>query len=125
MISGFPPQILTSPPCLHFHSSRTALQDLLGIPGAFAETAFCVHNIVVLSTHSGHSSQLHVLQAEGTRFSRTSSWSAQGEVTCVSAFVVSGNHFVVAASVLDGEPWISVYSLDGHPLTGRAINSGL
>ncbi|KAK5998199.1 hypothetical protein PT974_00571 [Cladobotryum mycophilum] len=102
-------------------SSRCFLEEALDVAGVTAENAFCLANIVTLSTHTGQQSRLHVMRAEGAKFSNLSSWDAKGEVTCISIFTVSTNHFIVAASMHDCIPWISIYSLTGTLIVERPV----
>ncbi|KAL6814223.1 mono-functional DNA-alkylating methyl methanesulfonate N-term domain-containing protein [Trichoderma camerunense] len=104
-------------------SSRCIIAEVLGIPNATAESAFCIGHTAVFSTHVGEVSRLHAMKAEGINFSMIGSWDAQGEVTCVSIFTVSSNNFIVAASMYNGVPWISIYSTSGEAIVSKPITS--
>lgn len=108
-------------------SSRCLIAEALGIADATAESAFCIGHIVVFSTHANQVSRLHVMRAQEIEFGLTRSWDAQGEVTCVSIFTVSSNTFIVATSMCNGVPWLSIYSTTGEPIVAKAItaNSGM
>lgn len=104
-------------------SSRCVIAEVLGIPNATAESAFCIGHTAVFSTHVGEVSRLHAMKAEGINFSMIGSWDAQGEVTCVSIFTVSSSNFVVAASMYNGVPWLSIYSTSGEAIVSKPIKS--
>lgn len=104
-------------------SSRYVIAEVLGIPNATAESAFCIGHTAVFSTHVGEVSRLHAMKAEGINFSMIGSWDAQGEVTCVSIFTVSSNNFIVATSMYNGVPWISIYSTSGEAIVSKPITS--
>ncbi|KAL7926328.1 mono-functional DNA-alkylating methyl methanesulfonate N-term domain-containing protein [Trichoderma austrokoningii] len=104
-------------------SSRCSIAEVLGIADVTAESAFCIGHIVVFSTHTDQVSRLHVMRAQEIEFSLVKSWDAQGEVTCVSIFTVSSGTFVVATSMCDGVPWLSIYSTTGEPIVAKAITA--
>ncbi|KAL7933812.1 mono-functional DNA-alkylating methyl methanesulfonate N-term domain-containing protein [Trichoderma chlorosporum] len=104
-------------------SSRCLIAEVLGIPDITAESAFCTGHIAVFSTHAGQVSRLHAIKIEQVDFAIVGSWDAQGEVTCVSIFTVSGNNFIVAASIYNGVPWISIYSTSGEAIVSKSITS--
>jgi hypothetical protein len=64
------------------------------------------------------------MKAEGIDFTMIGSWDAQGEVTCVSIFTVSNSNFIVATSMYNGVPWISIYSATGEPIVAKPITNG-
>jgi hypothetical protein len=105
------------------NSSRCLIAEALGIANVTAESAFCIGHIVVFSTHTNQVSQLHVMKVQGIELSLIKSWDAQGEVTCVSIFTVSSGTFVVATSMCDGVPWLSIYSTTGEPIVAKAITA--
>lgn len=104
-------------------SSRCLIAEALGIANVTAESAFCIGHIAVFSTHTNQVSRLHVMRAQGIEFSLISSWDARGEVTCVSIFTISSGTFVVATSMCDGVPWLSIYSTTGEPIVAKAITT--
>lgn len=104
-------------------SSRCLIAEVLDIPNATAESAFCIGHTAVFSTHVGQVSRLHAMKVEGINFSMIGSWDAQGEVTCVFIFTVSSNNFIVAASIYNGVPWISIYSTSGEAIVSNPIKS--
>lgn len=104
-------------------SSRCLIAEALGMADATAESAFCIGHIVVFSTHTNQVSRLHVMRAQEIEFGLTRSWDAQGEVTCVSVFTVSSDTFIVATSMCNGVPWLSIYSMTGEPIVAKAITA--
>lgn len=78
---------------------------------------------IVLSTHSNGQSQLHSLHVKENHLRHVSTWNIEGEITCVSLFSISDNHYVIAASVVDGNPCISAYSLNGTQVAARVLTN--
>lgn len=103
-------------------SSLHSLESRLGIAGIRAENAFCASDVIVLSTHNDGQSQLHTMHIEGLDIKDVNSWDIAGEVTCVSLFTISDDCCVITGSVVDGAPWISVYTLDGKAIVTEAVD---
>jgi hypothetical protein len=101
---------------------RHSWEDMLGIPGIWAENAFCVDNALILSTYNKGSSQLHTVSIGDEGVHTVRSWSVSGEVTCLSLFEFSGNYLVIIGSVVDSVSWISVYAMDGKVIVTEAVD---
>ncbi|KND90349.1 hypothetical protein TOPH_05044 [Tolypocladium ophioglossoides CBS 100239] len=102
-------------------SSRFHVEELLGIDHVAAENAFCADDTVIISTHGSQGSQVHTLLVTPAGIHHGGTWDVQGEVTCVSLFTASESKFVITGSVLDGTPWISIYSSKGEAVAAKAI----
>ncbi|KAH8736684.1 mono-functional DNA-alkylating methyl methanesulfonate N-term-domain-containing protein [Ilyonectria robusta] len=103
-------------------SSRHNHADILRLGDIMAENAFCKDDLVVISSHKDQASQLHILEIDQMNVSRAMSWDAQGEVTCISIFTYSEQTLIVSGSVMDGSPWISIYSSEGGAIVSEALN---
>ncbi|KAL4726831.1 hypothetical protein ACLX1H_005721 [Fusarium chlamydosporum] len=53
------------------------------------------------------------------------SFDAKGEITCLGLFKKSPETYIVAGSVKDGMPYLTMYSLDGHEVSSKAPQPNL
>ncbi|KPM34735.1 hypothetical protein AK830_g11834 [Neonectria ditissima] len=104
-------------------SSRHYHSDILGSSYTTVENAFSKNDLVVMSTHKDQTSQLHVSQIDQMNVSQVRSWDTQGEITCISMFSHSDKTWIVAGSVADGSPSVSVYSSDGDVIISRTLDA--
>lgn len=88
---------------------------------AVAGSACCADDTIILSTDGEQNSRLHTLLAAPVGVQRGSTWETKGDVTCVSLSLGSESRFVLAGSVVDGTPWISVFSLTGETIAAQAM----
>ncbi|KEY70872.1 hypothetical protein S7711_00718 [Stachybotrys chartarum IBT 7711] len=102
-------------------SSRFLLQELLEPGHDLAQDAFCKDNIIVMSSISGGLYHLHTLEIDQMKVSRKHSWDVEGEVTCISLFTLDQNQRVVASSMVNGMPRVSVYTLEGSVIQSESF----
>jgi hypothetical protein len=88
---------------------------------ARAETAFCLADVVVISTPSPDTSQLHVLRIDQMDIVLSSTWSIDGEVSCLVLVTASDQTFALVGSQIDGHPTLSVCSLGGNVVARQVI----
>ncbi|KYK59685.1 thermotolerance protein [Drechmeria coniospora] len=102
--------------------TRVSFEELLGPDVGTVDNAFVADDTVVISSHGRRGSQLHTFSL-AVKFNRDSTWDVQGETTCVSLLTVSNRFFVVAGSMLDGNPWLSVYTLNGSVIASQRVSN--
>lgn len=90
-----------------------------------ADHACCFNDTIILSSNDANGSRLDVLQVDEMNLLHKTSFDAKGEITCLGLFKKSPETYIVAGSVKDGMPYLTMYSLDGHEVSSKAPQPNL
>lgn len=85
-----------------------------------AEHACCTDDIVVISSNGASASQLDVLLVDQMNLKHSTSIKAKGEITCIGLFKTSAHTYIIAGSVTEGLPLLTIYSLAGLEISSNA-----
>jgi hypothetical protein len=100
-------------------SSRHNHGEVCGKSSLLAEHACCIDDIVVLSSHGANASQIDVLLVDQMDLTHSTSIDVKGEITCIGLFKTSAQTYIVAGSVTEGLPRLTIYSLDGLEVSSK------
>lgn len=88
------------------------------------EHAHSKDDLVIMSSRN-QASRLHLLRIEQMNVSHVKLWEAKGEVTCLSVFSILNDYYIATGSITDGTIWLTIYSLNGKEVTGKALEADL
>ncbi|KAJ6785256.1 hypothetical protein PWT90_09078 [Aphanocladium album] len=112
--------------CISMHGpterARISFDELLSVPGIQIDKAHNLMDDILLSAQERDRAELFVVKQKGTVFSLATQWKQDGEVTAVTLFSVSGKHLAAVASINDGQPSLSIFSLSGDTITSTSLN---
>ena len=74
---------------------------------------------VVVSSHDAQASRLDILRLDQMNLSYMGSIDAKGEITCLGLFNKSSSTYIIAGSVENGIPCLTLYSLDGREVSSK------
>ncbi|KAM0557953.1 hypothetical protein ACHAPJ_005117 [Fusarium lateritium] len=100
-------------------SSRHIHADVCGKTSLIAENACCMGDTVVVSSHDAQASRLDILRLDQMNLSYMGSIDAKGEITCLGLFNKSSSTYIIAGSVENGIPCLTLYSLDGREVSSK------
>jgi hypothetical protein len=105
---------------LILNSIRESLQDQ-GI--SCAEHAACTSEHVVISSLASSGSTLYTYHISSEGITLRNSWQINGEVTCVGTIPRTAKipDNLVVGTLVEGHPWLSFFTLDGHLISSQAI----
>lgn len=106
-------------------SSRHNHGEVCGKPSLLAEHACCTDDIVVISSHGANASQLDVLLVDQMNLTHSTSIDAKGEITCIGLFKASAQTYIIAGSVTEGLPLLTIYSLAGLEISSNVTQPDL
>ncbi|XWW95079.1 hypothetical protein V2A60_003030 [Cordyceps javanica] len=95
--------------------SRTLLEEVLGIPDIRIDKAHGLATAILLSVQKRDGAEVFVVKQQDTSFDLVKSWRVEGEVTALTIFRVLGEPLAGIASINEGRPSFSLYTLDGLP----------
>ncbi|SCO23421.1 probable FUN12-general translation factor eIF2 homolog [Fusarium fujikuroi] len=101
-------------------TSRYNHGEVCGNPLLLAEHACCTDDIVVISSNGASASQLDVLLVDQMNLKHSTSINAKGEITCIGLFKTSAQTYIIAGSVTEGLPLLTIYSLAGLEISSNA-----
>ncbi|PFH55970.1 hypothetical protein XA68_17315 [Ophiocordyceps unilateralis] len=102
--------------------TRLSLDEILAIDNVVAGNASCSDDTIAISSFCERGYQLHTLLVTQMGLRQRYTWEAPGDITCVSLFATAGTKYVIASSMLDGIPWIFLYTLAGETVAAKAIS---
>ncbi|WKT41625.1 Cleavage/polyadenylation specificity factor, A subunit, N-terminal [Fusarium oxysporum f. sp. vasinfectum] len=106
-------------------SSRHNHGEVCGKSSLLAEHACCTDDIVVISSHGANASQLDVLLVDQMNLTHSTSIDAKGEITCIGLFKASAQTYIIAGSVTEGLPLLTIYSLAGLEISSNVTQPDL
>ncbi|KAH7178438.1 mono-functional DNA-alkylating methyl methanesulfonate N-term-domain-containing protein [Fusarium sp. MPI-SDFR-AT-0072] len=106
-------------------SSRHNHGEVCGKSSLLAEHACCTDGIVVISSHGANASQLDVLLVDQMNLTHSTSIDAKGEITCIGLFKTSAQTYIIAGSVTEGLPLLTIYSLAGLEISSNITQPDL
>ncbi|KAF7560773.1 hypothetical protein G7046_g3376 [Stylonectria norvegica] len=104
-------------------SARHSYDDTFGVSNMVAEHAFTLDGFVVVSTHEGDTSRIHILKIDQMNISHFRSWDSRGEVTCLCLFESRGSLAVVVGSTVNGLQWVSLYTTEGREDMSMSVDT--
>ncbi|KAL9572739.1 hypothetical protein ACKAV7_003138 [Fusarium commune] len=105
--------------------SRHNHGEVCGKSSLLAEHACCTDGIVVISSHGANASQLDVLLVDQMNLTHSTSIDAKGEITCIGLFKTSAQTYIIAGSVTEGLPLLTIYSLAGLEISSNITQPDL
>ncbi|CAF3504022.1 unnamed protein product [Fusarium graminearum] len=102
-----------------FQSSRHSHDEACGKTSLVADHASCFDDVIVLSSHGSHGSRIDVLRVDEMNLLHSTSFDAKGEITCLGLFKKSLETYIVAGSVKDSVPCMTIYSLEGREISSK------
>jgi hypothetical protein len=95
-------------------SSRHTFDDTLAIPGASAQKAHCIDDVIVIYLESHRGSHVCVLRVDQMAVSLESAWEMQENLNCLSLLPYPTTCYVITGCLSTGHPSIAIYSLSGE-----------
>lgn len=106
-----------------FFRSQTSFEELLGAPDIRIDKAHSMSDAIILSTQERDRAEIFVVKQEKTTFTLAKNWKMEREVTAVAIFSVSGSAIGAVASIYEGQPSLSLFSLDGQLITETSLST--
>ncbi|OAA39866.1 thermotolerance protein [Beauveria brongniartii RCEF 3172] len=102
--------------------SRTSFEELLGTPNIRIDKSHGMENTFLLSAQERDGAEISVVGQQAASFNLIKTWKVAGEITAVSLFRVLGEKLAGIASISEGQPSFSVYTLDGQLFIGKPLS---
>ncbi len=106
-----------------FARSRTTFEELLGAPDMRIDKAHSHANAIILCAQDRDRAEIFVVKQQAASFNLVKTWTIEGEVTAVSLLNVLGERLAAVASIGEGQPSLSLYTLDGHRNAETALST--
>ncbi|KAJ4165348.1 hypothetical protein LMH87_006982 [Akanthomyces muscarius] len=103
--------------------SRTTFEELLGAPDMRIDKAHSHANAIILCAQDRDRAEIFVVKQQAASFNLVKTWTIEGEVTAVSLLNVLGERLAAVASIGEGQPSLSLYTLDGHRNAETALST--